>query len=264
MDVGKMVRQTADGGYILIGDQADEYPTASVYQSNIYLIKTDAEGNLVWSRTYGDRLFYLGWGVAQTPDGGYVLAGWEARTIDDRDAIVIKTDESGEVEWSRTWDLAPGKRDGGFDLILASDGTIVVACIQAMGSGAPSAVLLKVDLAGNEIWNKLIGEEGVGNTFWGIAEDLDGGYVMAGDTHVAKVPMTGQDIHGGLMIKTDEDGEVLWQQVFVEEAYEQVSFNSVGVLPEGGYVFAGRAMPSGERYWDALWLEVRPDGMQVP
>jgi WD40 repeat protein len=257
MDFGKMVRQTADGGYILIGDQADEHPTSNVYESDLYLVKTDEEGNLLWSQTYGDGILCLGWGVAQTPDGGYVLTGWEAKTIDDRDVIVIKTDASGEVEWSRTWDL--GERDGGFDLILNSDGHIVIACIKSMGSGSPSAVLLQVDLEGNESWNKLIGEEGVGNTFWGLAEDSDGGYILAGDTHLDETSGARGDIHGGLMIKTDADGEVLWQKVFHGEAYEQVSFNSVGVLPEGGYVFVGRAIPSGERYWDLLWLKQTTD-----
>jgi acetyl esterase/lipase len=257
MDLGTMVRQTADGGYVLIGDTADEFPTRNVYQSKMYLIKTDADGNEVWSRTYGDHVLYLGWGVAQTPDGGYVLTGWEAKTIDDRDVIAIKTNEVGDVEWSRTWDLGPGERDGGFDLILTSDGHVVMACIQSMGSGAPSAVLLKVDLDGNEIWNKLIGEEGVGNTFWHIMEDADGGYVMAGDTHLGKVPATGQDIHGGLMIKTDADGEVLWQRIFGEGQYEQASFNAAAVLPDGEYVFVGRVTQHGERYSDMLWFKTR-------
>ena len=65
------------------------------------------------------------------------------------------------------------------------------------------------------------------------------------------------------MIKTDADGEILWQRVFREKAYEQVSFNSVDILPEGGYVFVGRAIPSGERYWDLLWLRLTPDGTPV-
>ena len=254
MDLGKMIRQTEDGGYILVGDQADETPTAGVYESNIYLIKTDAEGNLVWSRTYGDEILYLGWGVAQAPDGGYVLTGWEAKTIDDRDVILIKTDESGEVEWSRTWDL--GERDGGFDLILTSDGYIVIACIQSMGSGGPSAVLLKVDLDGNEIWNKLIGEEGVGNTFWHLVEDSDGGYVMAGDTHLGKVRGTGADIHGAWMVKTDRDGEILWQHVLGEGDYEQAHFSSVALIPDGGYLFVGDVTRYGETYSDMIWVRV--------
>ena len=259
MDIAEMVRQTADEGFILVGDRADEFPTGDVYQSNIVLIKTDAEGNEVWTRTYGDKILYLGWGVAQTPDGGYVLTGWEAKTIDDRDVIAIKTDEAGSVEWSRTWDLDPGHRDGGFDLILTSDGYVVIACIQSMGSGAPSAVLIKVDLAGNEIWKKLIGKAGAGNAFWGIMEDSDGGYVMVGDTHLGKVPGTGEDIHGAWMIKTDTDGEILWQDIFGEGVYEQAGFNSAALTPDGGYLFIGHATRSGEKYSDMLWLKLTID-----
>jgi len=263
MDHAEMVRQTSDGGYILIGGRADEFPSGGLYQGDIVLIKTDAEGREVWTRTYGDEILYLGWGVAQTPEGGYVLTGWEAKTIDDRDVIALKTNEVGDVEWSRTWDLGPGERDGGFDLILTSEGHIVIACIQSMGSGAPSAVLLKLDLDGNEIWNKLIGEKGVGNTFWHIMEDSDGGYIMAGDTHLGKVPATGEDIHGGLMIKTDADGLVLWQHIFGEGQYEQVSLNSAALLPDGGYIFVGRVTRYGETYSDMLWLKLTADGQVI-
>jgi hypothetical protein len=256
MDHGKMVRQTADDGFILIGNRADEFPTANVYQGVMALIKTDSDGNMVWARHYGEKILYLGAGVAQAPDGGYVLAGWEAKSVDDRDVIVSKTDETGKIEWSRTWDLGPGDRDGGFDMILSSDGHIVVACIKSMGSGAPSAVLLKLDMEGNELWNKLIGDEGVGNTFWHIMEDVDGGYVMAGDTHLGGDPARGNVVHGGLIIKTDSDGSVVWQHVFGRGQYEQVSFNSGALLPDGGYVIAGRASRNGETYSDMLWLRI--------
>ena len=254
MDIGKMVQQTADGGYIIVGDQADEHPTGDLFQSKIYLIKTDSEGKLIWSKTFGEKILYLGWGVTQTPDGGYILTGWEAKNHDDRDVILIKTDPLGHVEWSSTWDL--GERDGGFDLLLTSDGYIVVACIQSMGSGGPSAVLLKVDLAGNEIWKKLIGEEGVGNTLWHIFEDSDGDYVMAGDTHVGIVSRTGKDIHGAWMVKTDKDGEIIWQQVFGESQYQQARFRSAAPTPGGGYIFVGDVVRNGEFYSDMLWIKI--------
>jgi hypothetical protein len=258
LDFGKMVRQTADGGYILIGSKADAVPTGNLYQNNIYLIKTDAEGNEVWSRTYGDQILYLGWGVAQVPDGGYVLAGWEAVTYDDRNVIVIKTSETGDVEWSHTWDL--GGRDGGFDLALTSDGHIVVACIASMGSGAPSAALLKIDLDGNVIWNKIIGDEGVGNTFWHVVEDSDGGYVMAGDTHVGVKSGTQEALHAALMVKTDADGEILWQRTFGGGEFEQVSVGSVALLPDGGYLLVGAVTRVGERSSDMLWLKTDAEG----
>ncbi|MGD8752116.1 MAG: hypothetical protein PVG14_11870, partial [Anaerolineales bacterium] len=118
------------------------------------------------------------------------------------------------------------------------------------------AVLIKVDLEGNEIWVKEFGEEGVGSEFWDIMEDSDGGYVMAGDIIPDRKSSTGEDIRYGFVIKTDPDGEALWQYVFDEDKYEEITFSSAVVLPDGGYVFVGRATRSGERYADMLWLKL--------
>lgn len=259
MDVEGMVRQTSDGGFILVGAWADEFPTGDLYRNNLILIKTDAEGNEIWSRTYGDKILYLGFGVVQTPDGGYALTGWEAKTYDDRDVIIIKTDEMGEVEWSRTWDLDSGEWDGAFDLLLTPDGYVVVAGIRSIINGPRSAILIKVDLDGNEIWVKEYGEEGAGTEFWDIMDDTDGGYVMAGAVIPGRDAVTGQDIRRGLVIKTDADGEVLWQYVFDEDEYKELMFSSAVVLPGSGYVFIGRATGRDERYADMLWLKLTFD-----
>ena len=260
MDDGIMVRQTLDGGYILVGAQADEFPTDGQYEADVYLVKTDAEGNEVWSRTYGDKILSVGWGVEPTPDGGYVFIGWEAKTYPDRDVIAVKVNENGDVEWTRVWDLDPGDRDAGYDMILTSDGYIVIACIKSMNSGERGAVLIKVDLAGNEIWVKDYGEEGVGYEFWDIMEDTDGGYIMAGDTIPGISLNTGKEIRQGLVIKTDPDGEILWQYNFNPDESEEVTFSSAVVQAEGEYVFVGRATLMGERYADMLWFKLKTNG----
>jgi hypothetical protein len=117
--------------------------------------------------------------------------------------------------------------------------------------------LLKVDLEGNEIWKKLIGKEGVGNTLWHIFEDTDGGYVMAGDTHVGIVSGTGEDVHGAWMVKTDTDGEIIWQQVFGEGQYRQARFRSGAPIPGGGYIFVGDVVRKGEFFSDMLWMKTK-------
>jgi hypothetical protein len=104
----------------------------------------------------------------------------------------------------------------------------------------------------------------VGNVFWHIMEDADGGYVMAGDTHLDKAPATGEDIHGGLIVKTNADGEVLWQYVVSGEKNEQAHFNSAVVLPGGGYIFVGAVTRSGEKDEDMLWLKLTPSGTTAP
>ena len=96
------VRPTSDSGYIIAGG----IMCYSVGRSDAYLIKTDATGDTLWTRTYGgpglrnDEAN----GVQQTPDGGYIFAGY----TDCQDGLssrvwLIKTDASGETLWTRTY-----------------------------------------------------------------------------------------------------------------------------------------------------------------
>ena len=65
------VVQTSDGGYILAGSTN---PTNT--NDDVYLIKTDASGNSMWTKSYGGGNDDYGQSVQQTSDGGYIIAGW--------------------------------------------------------------------------------------------------------------------------------------------------------------------------------------------
>jgi hypothetical protein len=255
MDHGKRVIQAADGGFVITGSTADSYVTGNLYQGNVILIKTDAGGNELWTHTYGEKILYVAWAVNQAPDGGFVVTGWEARTIEDRDVIVLKTDPQGTLEWSRSWDLDPNDRDGGFDSIVTSDGSIVVACIRSMDSGTIGATVIKLDLQGNELWQRSYGAGSIGNQFWDIMEDADGGYVLSGVVIHSVDPTSGRFVDDGWIVKLDPDGDLLWEYVFAPEGYEQVLLSAATLLPDGSYVFVGAATRSGEAYSDILWLK---------
>jgi CubicO group peptidase (beta-lactamase class C family) len=66
------------------------------------------------------------------------------------------------------------------------------------------------------------------------------------------------------VIKTDPDGEVLWQYTFSSDEYESTLLSSAVVLPGRGYIFVGAARTSREAYWDMLWLKLTADGTVVP
>jgi hypothetical protein len=105
MESGNCVKQARDGGYIIAG-----YCTFS-FGSNtedVYVVKTDALGNLQWSRTYGDSLIYdqSAYSIEQTNDDGYVFAGINKIQINDTiyvQALVIKADRDGILQWSKTY-----------------------------------------------------------------------------------------------------------------------------------------------------------------
>ncbi len=73
-DWGNSVVQTTDGGYIIAG-HTYSYGAGTPDSSNVYIIKTDANGDTLWTGTYGDREWNYGQSVVQTADGGYIIAG---------------------------------------------------------------------------------------------------------------------------------------------------------------------------------------------
>ena len=99
-DDATYVQQTSDRGYILIGKTESN----AIGKLDVWIIKTDANGNRQWDKTYGSINEDNGWSVQQTLDGGYILAGeTELYGSGDYDAWLIKTDENGNQQWNKTF-----------------------------------------------------------------------------------------------------------------------------------------------------------------
>jgi hypothetical protein len=91
--VGRSVKETPDGGFVVAGDQ----DTPSGFDKDGYLLKVDELGNVQWENTYGGPAIEFIYGVTTTTNGGYVISG---RTLSfgegNYDAYLIRLDSNGE------------------------------------------------------------------------------------------------------------------------------------------------------------------------
>ncbi len=175
---GESVQQTAEGGYIIVG------ATLSFGTGNfdIYLIKTDTSGDILWTKTFGGINDDESFSVQQTNDGGYIICGnTESFGAGDYDTYLIKTDANGDSIWTKTFggifnDLSYSGRqtsDGGY---------IILGSTWGFGAGNRDIYLIKTDSLGNSLWSKTFGGTGT-DTEGSIQQSTDGGYIITGFTN---------------------------------------------------------------------------------
>ena len=129
-DGGRSVQQTTDEGYIVVGYTAS-FGSGSL---DVYLIKTDANGDTIWTRTYGGPGEDDGSSVRQTADGGYLIAGTTASSgAGDYDVYLIRTNANGDTLWTRT--IGGASTDAASAIQATSDsGYIVVGFSNSFGA----------------------------------------------------------------------------------------------------------------------------------
>ena len=142
--MGSDVRQTKDGGYIVAG-----IISYSGGPDHVYLVRSDAAGNTLWTRAFGGAHAYVGCSIRQTTDGGFIVAGYEFSVVtDSSDVYLLKTNANGDTLWTRTFgDIHD---DEGYSVTQTSDGGYIIAgYTNSFGAGSYDVYLIKTDSFGN-------------------------------------------------------------------------------------------------------------------
>jgi hypothetical protein len=187
--------RTADGGYLCAG-------ITEPWTYEAWLVKTDADGNIQWEKSFDDEWSGVGPQVQQTTDGGHMIAVHE-----DGNILLMKTDGSGVEEWRKVL----GDRAGEvWSLIQTSDlGYMIAGSKRSVVAGSTDVWIVKTDSDGNEQWNRAFG--GMEHeSARSVQQTRDGGYIIAGYTETYEY--TGGE-HRGWLVKTDADGNAEWKNV---------------------------------------------------
>jgi hypothetical protein len=238
-DYGNSVQQTSDSGYIITGSRSKSFSGSS---GDVWLIKTDANGDTIWTKTFGNNLDHTGNSVQQTSDDGYIIAGtynvFRSVYSLPSDVWLIKTDSNGDTIWTK---IIRGSDELGYQSSTdvgksvqqtSDDGYIIIGCKD------DDIWLIKTDSEGDTLWTKTYDS---GKNDWGnsIQQTSDGGYIIAGNKD--------SDIW---LLKTDTNGDTTWTKI-LDGGYYDWS-NSVQKTSDGGYIITGVAKTSGD--FSDVWL----------
>ena len=145
-DCGYSVKETNDSGYVIVGYTTSSYTVNSdtVLAPDVWLIRVDRDGNLLWTKTYRGYDSEYGYSVDQTSDGGYIIVGYTSSfETGGCDVWLLKTDTNGDTLWTRTY--GGTKNDLGYSVDQTSEGGYIIAgYTESYGPAGYDVLLLKV------------------------------------------------------------------------------------------------------------------------
>ena len=240
-DVANSVQQTTDGGYILAGSTL----SYGAGKRDVWMVKTDSNGNEQWNKTFGGPDYDSTNSVQQTTDGGYILAGSKGLYgMGGSDVWLVKTDSNGNKQWDKTF--GGTGHDYAHSVQQTADGGYILAgYTQSYGAGRPDVWLVKTDADGDRQWDKIFGGPDI-DMANSAQQTADGGYILAGETE--SYGAGGSDVW---LVKTDADGDKQWDRTFGSTGNDAA--NSIQQTADGGYILTGEMAPSIGGSAD-LWL----------
>lgn len=224
-DAGQFIRVGDDGGCFIAGST---YSSTSGNIDDVYIVKTDANGNKVWEKTFGGTSPDIIVTAQRTSDGGLVMVGTTGSFPGWENIYLIKVDASGKNCWENTFGRDGDFHDYGVSVRETKDGGFIVLGDTSPFGGGRSVLLIKTNAFGDKVWESTFQDK---DYVWSSGVELSGdGYIITGGEH-------DQESSDAYLIKTDSAGALLWKMTLDKSLTEPSSV----LLPtrDGGCLVAG-------------------------
>ena len=229
---GWSVLQTTDGGYVVVGGTRSEVHSLNDY--DLYIVKTNQNGDVQWKKAYGNLLSDIGSCIYQADDGGFIIVGThQLINHNSTDIWLIKTDSNGDTLWTKTF--GGDQSDIGNAVVQSDDGGYIIAAnTYSFGAGGRDILLIKTNANGDSLWAKTFGDSDQ-DAAYDIQKTLDDNFIVAGS-----ITNPGQSAYSNdYLIKINSDGDTLWTKTYSSESDFWAVGNSVYATSDGGYVICG-------------------------
>jgi hypothetical protein len=236
--------QTVDSGFVIAGcaSSTDGDVHGNKGSKDGWVVKLDHLGDTVWTRTYGGFYDDELKSVAQTNDGGFILAGSSRSNNGDvrgnhggGDSWVLKIDSKGEILWSKA--LGGNKSDEANSVCQTSDGGFVMAGYTHSSSVNIDMFIVKLNSSGEVLWNKSIGgaQTDIANS---IVQSYDGGYWLAGYSESDDGDFTDNSgERDGILVKLNSNGSIIWSKNLGGSSHDELQ--SVKQMPDSSLILVG-------------------------
>ena len=244
-DIGMSAVQMPDGGYAVLAqtysNDRDVSGNHGVYLGDLWLVRLDSLGNLVWQKCYGSPYDEQATSIALAPDGGFIMLGISNGSGDEVSThygtefnynwFVVKADSLGNMQWSKTIGGTGDGVDGGESstgsIFFANDGYYLVSSTNSIDYDCTDTFwhpnvntgydyyMFKLDTAGNILWDRSYGGLGGEVAYNAIWDDRDSSIVINGLTTGGNGYMV-TGYNGGIadfwVVKTDKNGVLKWEK----------------------------------------------------
>ncbi|MDH3892830.1 MAG: hypothetical protein OEV49_17340 [candidate division Zixibacteria bacterium] len=247
---GQSVVSTADGGYMVVGTGS----TAGVNEQDIFLVKTNAAGDSLWTKTLGDANQDKGVGVVKAVDSGLAVMGFTRSNGGGLgDVYLVRINDGGDRVWAYQYGMP--SREEAFAIEATSDGYVFAGREGLPGSLAVYIYVVKTDLTGGVLWRKIYGGTKYDEAR-GIAQTGDGGCVLVGRTE--NFAATASDV---FLMRLDANGDSLWWRTYGEDRDDDAS--AVVHTADGGFMIAGTSNWSASGADDFYLIKTDAEGNEV-
>ncbi len=246
-EYGYDIQMTSDSGFVIVGSTT----SSGSGKSDLYLIKINASGTELWSKTYGGSEDDFGSSVRMTSDSGFIICGTTSSFGSGTDIYFIKTDSLGDSSWTKTYGGSSGE-SGSAVRLAADSGYIIIGHTGSYGTGYSSIYLVRTGEMGDTLWTANYGGNRA-DLGYCVEPTNDKGYILAGAT-----APDGENFYDAYLIKVDSFGVTTWDSTY-GGSYGDMAY-SVQTTSDGGYILAGTSEVNGGRKIDIFMVKTDAAG----